>query len=72
MRNHFHAAVLFADDSRKAELADLQSRIYGATHEAERIALRVVPLGELWRWTPDCKSLSALMLYEKLREAGSV
>ncbi len=70
--DEFLRVFLFRKRMSKAELADLQSRIYGATHEAERIALRVVPLGELWRWTPDCKSLSALMLYEKLREAGSV
>lgn len=70
--DEFLRVFLFRKNMSKAELADLQSRIYGAAHEAERIALRVVPLGDLWRWTPDCKTLSALMLYEKLREAGRV
>lgn len=70
--DEFLRVFLFRKRMSKAELGALQSRIYGAAHEAERIALRVVPLGDLWRWTPDCKTLSALMLFEKLREAGSV
>lgn len=44
----------------------------GVLEEGEVITLEVVPLAELWRRTPDGKTIAALHLYEKLLATGAL
>eukprot|EP01029_Cantina_marsupialis_P029244 TRINITY_DN779995_c0_g1_i1.p1 TRINITY_DN779995_c0_g1~~TRINITY_DN779995_c0_g1_i1.p1 ORF type:complete len:271 (-),score=82.74 TRINITY_DN779995_c0_g1_i1:59-799(-) len=51
------------------KLAELQGKCTGLRDHGEMITLEVVPLENLWRSTPDAKTLSALFLYEKYNNA---
>ena len=42
----------------------------GIIEDGEVIKLDILPLSDLWRLTPDGKTIAALYLYEKLVEAG--
>lgn len=44
----------------------------GVLEDGEVITLDIVPLADLWRLTPDGKTLAALYLYEKLVDAGKL
>ncbi|RKO85042.1 NUDIX hydrolase domain-like protein [Blyttiomyces helicus] len=54
------------------ELRRLEGRRGGLREEGERIELRVVPVGELWRATRDMKALAALALWERCVREGLV
>jgi ADP-sugar diphosphatase len=70
--DEFLRLLSFRKPMARAELDTLLSKIRGASEEAERISLRVVPFQDLWSTTPDCKSLCAVLLYEKLKAAGKL
>ena len=40
--------------------------------DGEVITLDIVPLADLWRRSPDGKTLAALYLYEKLVAEGTI
>jgi ADP-sugar diphosphatase len=63
---------LFRKQVTSEELAEMQAHIRGEEHENERIAVRVVPLEDVWKWTPDSKSHSAVLLYEQLLRSGEL
>lgn len=46
--------------------------IAGLIEHGEVITLELVPLDELWKQTPDGKTIAALHLYEKLLAAGAI
>lgn len=46
--------------------------VLGVLDDGEVITLDIVPLADLWRLTPDGKTLAALYLYEKLVGTGQI
>jgi len=54
------------------QLADLEGKYSGLMEEGEIITLHIVPLENLWKSTPDGKTLAAYCLYEKLKHAGTL
>lgn len=54
------------------ELNDLRGRVAGCRDEGEQIVVDVVPYADVWRVTPDAKTLCALLLYERLRRGEAV
>jgi hypothetical protein len=44
----------------------------GLIEHGEIITLDIVPLEDLWKLTPDGKTLAALYLYEKLVASGVI
>ena len=44
----------------------------GVLEDGEVITLDIVPLADLWRHSPDGKTLAALYLYEKLVAEGTI
>lgn len=53
-------------------LAELHGKITGCAEEGESIRLELVRYEDLWRLCPDAKSLSAMLLLERLVAAGKV
>ena len=53
-------------------LAALNGKITGCAEENESIRIELVRYDELWRTCPDAKTLSALLLLERLVAAGRV
>lgn len=51
-------------------LESLQGKLTGLAVENERITLKVIRLSDLPLETPDAKSLSAFVLYERAKKAG--
>ena len=47
------------------------SRLTGNSEEGEVIKTKVIPYDDLWR-VPDSKALSAIALYEKLKQNGDL
>lgn len=57
----------------KRHMAWLQGRATGLRDEGERIKLKLVPLGRVWREAGrDGKALAAVALYEGLRREGRI
>lgn len=56
----------------RAELEDIRGRVTGCAHENEHIQLELCPWDDAWRHSPDMKTLSALLLYEKLKASGEI
>jgi ADP-sugar diphosphatase len=48
-----------------AEVQQMEGRAAGCADENEHITVRIVPLNDLWKLSPDAKTLCALYLYEK-------
>ncbi|GAM23497.1 hypothetical protein SAMD00019534_066720 [Acytostelium subglobosum LB1] len=65
--DEFIRLFLFRDTLEQAKIDELQNKLTGCLSENESITLHVVPFDELWRRSPDGKTLSSLFLYEKLR-----
>eukprot|EP00995_Heteronema_vittatum_P002322 NODE_1335_length_994_cov_366.087831_g927_i0.p1 GENE.NODE_1335_length_994_cov_366.087831_g927_i0~~NODE_1335_length_994_cov_366.087831_g927_i0.p1 ORF type:complete len:264 (-),score=46.23 NODE_1335_length_994_cov_366.087831_g927_i0:89-880(-) len=61
--NSYH--VLITPD----ELDDLRERL-SERDENDLIALKLIPLQEVWQFTPDSKTLSAVMLFQELQSEG--
>jgi hypothetical protein len=54
-------------------MAWLQGRATGLRDEGERITLKLVPLGRVWREAGrDGKALAAVSLYEGLKREGMI
>jgi ADP-sugar diphosphatase len=56
----------------RAVLAEMQGRLTGLLAEGEHIKLQIVALVEAWTLTPDVKALSALALFNRLRDEGKL
>mmetsp|Transcript_24908 Transcript_24908/g.37851 ORF Transcript_24908/g.37851 Transcript_24908/m.37851 type:complete len:282 (-) Transcript_24908:325-1170(-) len=54
------------------ELNDMQGRLEGNREEGEHIQLHIVPYDDAWKYCGDSKLLSAMFLYEKLRQKGKI
>lgn len=68
------AISLFALQRRVSPdtLARLLAREGGLRDEGELIRLVAVPLDHVWRRVPDAKTLSAVLLFEKLEQEGRI
>lgn len=56
----------------KGTLQEWKGRLTGLREHGEKITLKVVRLGDLWRETLDAKALAAVALWEGLRREGKV
>jgi ADP-sugar diphosphatase len=65
--DEFIRLFLYKEKVERARLEELRGRLGGLVDHGEAITLQVVRLEDVWRVTSDCKTLSALILYEKLR-----
>lgn len=70
--DEFLRLMYFAVDMSSAELEELRGKTTGLIEHGEIITLEIVPLDDLWKRTPDGKTLAALYLYEKLCANGSI
>jgi len=53
-------------------LLDLQGKLTGLAEEHEHIVLKVIPLSRLVSEAPDAKALSALALYNTIKDQGKL
>uniref|UniRef100_A0A6B2LGL6 Nudix hydrolase domain-containing protein n=1 Tax=Arcella intermedia TaxID=1963864 RepID=A0A6B2LGL6_9EUKA len=53
-------------------LKDLEGKETGLAAENEKIVLKVMPLENLWSYTSDSKTLSALCLYQNLKKMAKI
>jgi len=49
-------------------MQELHGKLTGSAHENEFITLHIAPLANVWELSPDSKTLSALLLWDKLRK----
>ena len=66
---------LFLNEQRipRKELEALRGKLTGLRDHGEKITLKLVKFGDLWReGARDAKALSALALYENLKRAGKI
>ena len=68
--DEFIRVFLYEKEISRKELEDLQGKCTGLAEEGERIRLKVIPLENLVRETPDAKSLSAYAFYAFLENQG--
>ncbi|KYR00446.1 hypothetical protein DLAC_02440 [Tieghemostelium lacteum] len=64
--DEFIRLFLFKETLEQSKIDELQNKLTGALNENESITLNIVPLDQLWKLSPDGKTLSSLYLYEKL------
>lgn len=69
--DEFIRLFLFRTAITREQLDALLAKEHGEGGH-ERIVLRVVPFGDLWRSCADMKTLSALCLYDRLRAEGRI
>jgi len=70
--DEFLRLMYYAAPVDRSFLEGLQGKAAGCVEEGEQITLDLLPLEDLWAHAPDGKTLSALLLYEKLRAAGKI
>ncbi|KAK8809502.1 hypothetical protein WA158_000445 [Blastocystis sp. Blastoise] len=58
---------LYEKEVSPEELRDYQGRCTGVETSGEYITVQVVKLNEVWRLSPDAKTLSSLLLYNELK-----
>jgi len=63
---------LYRTTVTREQLNGYQDKLTGVIEDNEVISLKVVPLEDLWVVAPDAKALSALYLYHKLLEKGTI
>ena len=71
--DEFIPIFLYQKQIPRKKLQKFQGKLTGLRDEGEKITLKVVRLEDLWReCARDAKSLSALALYQNLRQAGEL
>jgi ADP-sugar diphosphatase len=68
----FIRIMYYTKEVDSAYLAALHGKVTGCAEEQESIRLELVRYEDLWRLCPDAKTLSALLLLERLTAAGKV
>lgn len=53
------------------KIVEINGRL-GGVSEHEQIILKIIKLEDLWNMTPDCKALTSLYLYKKLKAQGKL
>ena len=54
-----------------AQLQALEGKL-GGDSPSEQIVLKLVPLKDIWKYAPDCKTLCSLQLYSNLKAEGKI
>jgi len=70
--DEFLRLMFFERSVDDAYLAALRGKLAGCAAEGEQITLELVRFADLWRATPDAKTLAAVALLERLVAAGDV
>ncbi len=70
--DEFIRLMYYSKEVTREYLEDLKGKATGNIEEGEVITLDLLPYDDLWRRTSDSKSLSSILLYEKLLAAGSI
>jgi ADP-sugar diphosphatase len=70
--DEFLRLLYYFKEVSREEMQKLQGAATGNIEEGEVITLDLIPLDELWRRTPDGKTLAAILLYEKLLAQGKI
>jgi ADP-sugar diphosphatase len=70
--DEFYRMFVFRREVEPAVLTELQGRLTGLMAEGEYIKLNIIPLGDLWKSTPDAKALCALALFDCLKRQGTL
>jgi len=68
--DEFLRLYLYRRTITRSELDSFEGKATGELEEGEMIKLKVLPLEQLWLSTADAKALTALLLYNKLKEQG--
>jgi 8-oxo-dGTP pyrophosphatase MutT (NUDIX family) len=71
-QQEFIRIMYYSKEVVPAYLAELHGKITGCAEEQENIRLELVRYEDLWRVCPDAKTLSAMLLLERLAAAGKV
>ncbi len=56
----------------KEYLNDLKGKATGNIEEGEVMTLDLIPYNELWKKSSDSKTLSSILLFEKLKAEGRI
>lgn len=71
--DEFVPIFLYQKRIPRGQLEDFRGKLTGLREHSEKITLKVVRLEDLWReGARDSKTLSALALYQGLRQAGKL
>ncbi|KAJ3440111.1 nudix hydrolase 14 [Anaeramoeba flamelloides] len=70
--DEFIKLYYYQTEMGQEKLEELNNKMTGLLEEREQITLKIVKFDELWKETSDCKTLSALFLYEKLKKEGVI
>jgi ADP-sugar diphosphatase len=70
--DEFNPIFLYQKVVTEEELSYFDNRLHGVAEQGEEIRLQILPLGKLWRRSPDSKALSAVCLYERLTACGRI
>jgi len=70
--DEFIRLFAFRTEMADDKFAVLEGKFSGLIEEGEIINLHIVPLDDLWKETPDGKTLAAYCLYDKLKRAGTL
>jgi len=65
--DEFIRLFVYHEEVTRDRLQDLKGKLTGDREHGETITLKIVPLRDLWKEAPDAKALSALQLYEMLK-----
>nr|CAG8603222.1 13978_t:CDS:2 [Entrophospora candida] len=69
--DEFLKLFLCIKEMKKEDVEKLEGKLTGLKDEGENITVRLIKLNELWK-IPDMKALSALALYNALKNEGKV
>jgi ADP-sugar diphosphatase len=70
--DEYNPLFLYHKNISAEMLARIDGKLTGAAEEGEAIKLQILPLEQLWRMSPDAKTLSAVCFYERLRACGRI
>ncbi|CAJ0896813.1 5891_t:CDS:2, partial [Entrophospora sp. SA101] len=69
--DEFLKLFLCIKEMKKEDVEKLEGKLTGLKDEGENITVRLIKLNELWK-IPDMKALSALALYNALKNEGKI
>jgi len=70
--DEFIRLYVYREEVSDEKLAEFNGKCTGNLDENEVITLKVIPLDQLWKETPDVKALSCLYLYNQFKREGKI
>jgi len=70
--DEFIRLFVYREEVTDEQLAEFNGKCTGILEQNEAITLKVIPLDQLWKETPDVKALSCLYLYNQLKRDGRI